>query len=60
MKNVQAKTGEVILIDGHKIVLRYADRSQPNVMGSIQNILFNQNISPTKSPEICNQGENMR
>ena len=23
-------------------------------------ILFNQNISPTKGPKICNQGDNMR
>ena len=60
MKNVQAKTGEVILIDGHKIILRYADRPQPKVMENIQDILFNQNISPTKSPKICNQGDNMR
>ena len=32
MKNTQAKTGEVIIIDGHKIILRYADRPQPKVM----------------------------
>ncbi len=60
MKNAQAKAGEVILIDGHKIILRYADRPQPKVMGNIQDILFNQNISPTKSPKICNQSDNMR
>ena len=54
------KTGEVILIDGHKIILRYADSPQPKVMGNIQDILFNQNISPAKSPKICNQGDNMR
>lgn len=60
MKNAQAKTGEVILIDGHEIILRYADRPQPNVMGNIQDILFNQNISPVKSPKICDQGDNMR
>ena len=60
MKNTQAKTGEVIIIDGHKIILRYADRPQPKVMGNIQDILFNQNISPTKGHKICNQGDNMR
>lgn len=60
MKNSQAKTGEVILIDGHKIILRYADRPQPKVMGNIQDILFNQNISPAKSSEICHQGDSMR
>ena len=54
------KTGEVILIDGHKIILRYADKPQPKAMGNIQDILFNQNISPAKSPKICNQGDNMR
>ena len=36
MKNAQDKTSEVILIDGHKIILRYADRPQPKVMGNIQ------------------------
>lgn len=60
MKNTQVKTGEVIIIDGHKIILRYADRPQPKVMGNIQDILFNQNISPAKIPKICNQGDNMR
>ena len=60
MKSTQDKTSEVILIDGHKIIMRYADRPQPKVLGNIQDILFNQNISPTKSPEICNQGDNMR
>ena len=47
------KKGEVILIDGHKIILRYADRPQPKVMGNIQDILFNQNISPAKSPKFA-------
>lgn len=60
MKNTQAKTGEVILLDGHRIILRYADRPQPKVMENIQDILFNQNISLTKGPKICNQGDNMR
>ena len=60
MKNAQAKTGEVILLDGHRIILRYADRPQPKLMENIQDILFNQNISPTKSPKICKQGDNMR
>ncbi len=60
MKNTQTNSVEVILVDGHKIVMRYADRSQPKVMGNIQDILFNQSISPTKSPEICKQGDNMR
>ncbi len=60
MKNAQAKTGEVVLIDGHKIILRYADRPQPKVTENIQDILFNQKISPKKGPKICNQGDNMR
>lgn len=60
MKNTQAKTGEVIIIDGHKIILRYADRPQPKVMENIQNILFSQSISTEKVPENCNQGDNMR
>ena len=60
MKSTQAKTGEVILLDGHKIILRYADTHQPKVMERIQDILFNQNISPIKSLKICNQSENTR
>ena len=60
MKNAQAKTVEVALIDGHKIILRYADRPQPKVMENIQDILFNQKIPPEKGPKICNQGDNMR
>ena len=53
MKNAQAKTGEVVLIDGHKIILRYADRPQPKVMENIQDILFNQKISPKKGPKFA-------
>lgn len=60
MKNAQAKTGEVILIDGHKVILRYADRHQPKVMENIQEILFNQKIPQRRSLEICNTGDNMR
>ena len=60
MKNVQGKAGEVIIIDGHKVILRYADRPQAKVMENIQDILFSQNISPTKGPKSCNQGGNMR
>ena len=60
MKNTPAQAGEIILVDGHKIILHYADRPQPKVMGNIQNILFNQNISPTKYPKICTQDDNMR
>ena len=48
------KKDEVIVIDGHKIILRYADKPQPKVMEGIQDILFNQNISPKNSPKICN------
>ena len=60
MKNAQAKTGEVILIDGHKIILRYADRPQPKVMENIQEILFNQKIPQRRSLEICKTGDNVR
>ena len=60
MKNAQAKKSEVVMIDGYKIILRYTDKPQPKVIDGIQDILFNQNISLSKSPKICNQGDNMR
>ena len=60
MKNAQAKKSEVVMIDGYKIILRYTDKPQPKVMEGIQDILFNQNISLSKSPKICNRDENVR
>ena len=60
MKNAQAKTSEVVMIDGYKIILRYTDKSQPKVIEGIQDILFNKNISLSKSPKICNRDENVR
>ena len=60
MKNAQAKTSEVVMIDGYKIILRYTDKSQPKVIEGIQDILFNQKISLSKSPKIYNRDENVR
>ena len=60
MKNAQDKTSEVVMIDGYKIILRYTDKSQPKVIEGIQDILFNQKISLSKSPKICNRDENVR
>ena len=51
---------EILLLDGHTVILRYADKSVPKVLESIQNTLFNQKITPTKSPIFCNQAENVR
>lgn len=60
METTQSKISEIILLDGYKIILRYTDKPQPKVMEGIQDILFNQKISPTKSPKICNRDENVR
>ena len=38
MKNAQTKTDEVVLIDGHKIILRYVDRPQPKVMENLKRV----------------------
>lgn len=51
---------ETILLDGHIVILRYAEESTPKVLESIQDTLFNQKITPTKSPIFCNQAENVR
>ena len=51
---------EILLLDGHTVILRYADKSAPKVLESIQNTLFDQKITPTKSPIFCNQAENVR
>lgn len=60
MKNAQAPKSEVVMIDGYKIILRYTDKPQPKVIDGIQDILFNQNISLSKRPKICNRDENVR
>lgn len=62
MKTGEVNTNpeEVLILDGYKIVLRYAERSAPKVLENIQSTLFNQNITPTKSPIFCNQAESMR
>lgn len=60
MKNAQAQKSEVVMIDGYKIILRYTDKPQPKVKEGIQDILFNQNISLSKSLKICNRDENVR
>ena len=51
---------EVISLDGHTVILRYAEKSAPKVLENIQDALFNQKITPTKSPIFCNQAENVR
>ena len=51
---------ETILLDEHIIILRYADKSAPKVLESIQDTLFNQKITPIKSPIFCNPAENVR
>lgn len=66
-KEKNMKTGEmnvrpeeILILDGYKIVLRYAERSIPKVLENIQDTLFNQNITPTKGPIFCNQADSMR
>ena len=51
---------EVLTIDGHTIILRFASKSNPGVLDSIQETLFNQKIAPTKSPNFCIKAENVR
>ena len=50
---------ETILLDGHTVILRYAEESAPKVLENIQDTLFNQKITPTKGPAFCNQAKNM-
>lgn len=61
MKARQKNTPEeVILLDGHTVILHYAEKSTPKVLENVQDTLFNQKITPTKSPIFCNQAENVR
>ena len=59
-KEVKNPSEEVLLLDGHTVILRYAEESAPKVLESIQDTLFNQKTTPTKSLIFCNQTENVR
>ena len=62
MKSKEVKTPwqETFSLDGHTVILRYAEKSAPKILESIQNTLFNQKTTPTKSLIFCNQTENVR
>lgn len=51
---------ETLSLDGHMIILRYAEQPAPGVIASIQKTLFNQKIAPTKSPNFCNNSNDVR
>ena len=59
-KEVKNPSEEVLLLDGHTVILRYAEKSAPKVLENIQDTLFNQKTTPTKSLIFCNQTENVR
>ena len=60
MKAQEANTSaqETVLLDGHTVILRYAEKSAPKVLENIQDTLFNQKITPTKTPIFCNFAKN--
>ena len=60
LEKAETKTQETISLDGYTVILRYANTPAPGVLDSIQAVLFNQKIAPTKSPIFCNQAENVR
>ena len=59
-KEVNSSSEEVLLLDGHTVILRYAEKSTSNVLERIQDALFNQETTPTRSPIFCNQAQNVR
>lgn len=54
-----ANEGEVIHIDGCKVILRYADRSGPGALKGLKSMLFNQIDTPAKAPKICGDTGNV-
>ena len=59
-KEVNSSSEEVISLDGHTVILRYAETSVPKVLENIQDTLFNQKTTPTRSSIFCNQANNVR
>ena len=59
-KEVKTFPKEVISLDGHTVILRYAEQPAPGVLDSIQKTLFNQKIAPTKGPNFCKNTDDVR
>ena len=57
---VDESDSEVVQIDGCTVILRYADRPNPGVMNELKELLFKQRTLPTKVPNFCNHGADMR
>lgn len=56
----RGSNSEVVQIDGCTVILRYADRPDSGVMNELKELLFKQRTLPTKAPDFCNHGVNMR
>lgn len=50
---------EIISLDGHTVIFRYAKRSNPAVMDSIRETLVNQKIQPQNKPFFCKTEDKM-
>jgi len=45
---------EIMSVDGCKIIMRFAPRSNPNTIARVKNTLFQSEHTLCNSPEICN------
>ncbi len=50
---------EIISLDGHTVIFRYAKQSNPAVLDSIRETLVNQKIQPKNEPIFCKTEDEM-